>query len=101
MRPRLHSQAPCHHRLRVAAHRRREALLVDAGLDEILVELRGGDVALLPCKVLLRALVPRLLCGVERPIKKGTFVFTYGGELEQEIRKRDSVYVYDTPAETV
>jgi len=37
----------------------------------------------------------------KKTIKKGTFVFTYAGELEQEIRNRDSVYVYDMPADSV
>ena len=75
--------------------------LVESGHDEQLVELREVTSLISPVRYFTPPWYPAFCVVAKRSIKKGTFVFTYAGELEQEIRNRDSVYVYDMPADSV
>ena len=75
--------------------------LVDVGHDESLVELREVTSLISPVRYYSVPWYPAFCVVAKKAIKKGTFVCTYAGELEQEIRNRDSVYVYDMPAEHV
>ena len=75
--------------------------LVEVGHDESLVELREVTSLISPVRYYSVPWYPAFCVVAKKAIKKGTFVLTYAGELEREIRNRDSVYVYDMPAEHV
>jgi hypothetical protein len=44
---------------------------------------------------------PAFCVVAKQPIKKGSFVLTYAGQIEEEVQNPDSVYVYDLQAEAV
>ena len=75
--------------------------LVEAGHDETLCEVREVTSLISPVRYYSAPWHPAFCVVARKHIKKGTFVFTYSGELEQEIRNRDSVYVYDVPADNI
>ena len=75
--------------------------LVENGHDEQLVELREVTSLVSPVRYYSVPWCPSFCVVARKAIKRGTFVLTYGGELEQEIRNPDSVYVYDMPADSV
>ena len=75
---------------------------MEVGPRRFAVRGARGDLPHLARALLQRAPWHPAFCVVARKlIKKGTFVFTYSGELEQEIRNRDSVYVYDVQADNM
>ena len=75
--------------------------LVDAGHDESLCEVREVTSLISPVRYYSAPWHPAFCVVARKLIKKGTFVLTYSGELEQEIRNRDSVYVYDVQADNI
>jgi len=75
--------------------------LVEAGHDETLCEVREVTSLISPVRYYSAPWHPAFCVVARKLIKKGTFVFTYSGELEQEIRNRDSVYVYDVQTDNI
>ena len=75
--------------------------LVETGHDETLCEVREVTSLISPVRYYSAPWHPAFCVVARKLIKKGTFVFTYSGELEQEIRNRDSVYVYDVQADNI
>ena len=75
--------------------------LVEVGHDESLCEVREVTSLISPVRYFSAPWHSAFCVVARKPIKKGTFVFTYSGELEQEVRNRDSVYVYDVPRDNI
>ena len=75
--------------------------LVEKGHDETLCEVREVTSLISPVRYYSAPWHPAFCVVARKLIKKGSFVFTYSGELEQEIRNRDSVYVYDVQADNI
>ena len=75
--------------------------LVDSGHEEQLVELREVTSLVSPVRYYTVPWSLSFCVVAKKLIKRGTPILMYSGELEQEIRNRDSVYVYDTPADSV